>query len=174
MGVRGGGEGGVAVTLARVTLDVHVRALTRGMWPACTLEWRSQAAAHWGRLVMQSQRAPLICCHCVLVWCQHRGWPLPHPPPPSPNPSPGLSSLCREMAGVSEGRIHLQCVLYNVSLTMQPQIRDACDESFMPTFSSSSTNADYPPPPLQLPSSSARAHAHALSHGHVHTRMSLR
>lgn len=27
-----------AVTLGWVIFDVHVKALTRGMWPACTLE----------------------------------------------------------------------------------------------------------------------------------------
>lgn len=42
---------------------------------------------------------------------------------------------------------------------MQPQIRDVCDESFMRTFSSSSTKPPTPPP---LP------HGHTHSHDHVH------
>lgn len=99
-----------AVTLGWVILDVHVKALTRGMWPACTLESGSQAVQHWGQVVMQSQRVLLICSHYVLVWCHTRMPPVA--PAPLPHPS-------AEMTLVSEGRIHLQCVLYNISLTMQ-------------------------------------------------------
>lgn len=124
------------VTLGRVIFDVHVKALTRGMWPACTLESGSRAAQHRGQVVMQSQRVLLICSHYVLVWCHTRM------PPVAPTPLPHPSA---EMTLVSEGRIHLQCVLYNISLTMQSWIRDICDESFIK------------PPPIFL------FHVHRLS-----------
>lgn len=116
---------GGAVTLGWVIFDVHVKALTRGMWLACTLESGSQAEQHLGQVVMQSQRVLLICSHYVLVWCHTRMPPVA--PALLPHPS-------AEMTQVSPGRIHLQCVLYNISLTMQSRIRDIYDESFMPTL----------------------------------------
>lgn len=121
-GLQTGGRGGLgkqAVTLGWVIFDVHVKASTRRMWPACALESGLQAAQHWGQVVMQSQRAPLICSHCVLVWCHTRM--APDAPAPSPRPlflHPNTHPSA-EMTLVSEGRIHLQCVLYNISLTMQ-------------------------------------------------------
>jgi len=85
---REGGRGRKgAVTLGWVIFDVHVKALTRGMWPACTLESGVQAALHWGQVVMQSQRVLLIHSHYVLVWCHTRM------PPCRPGPTP--PSLCR-------------------------------------------------------------------------------
>lgn len=81
-------EGG-AVTLGWVIFDVHVKALTRGMWPACTLESGSQAVQHWGQVVMQSHRVLLICSHYVLVWCHKRMPPVA--PASLPHPSAGMT-----------------------------------------------------------------------------------
>lgn len=150
-GGRKGGGGG-AVTLGWVIPDVHVKALTRGMWPACTLDWSSEAAQHRGQVVMQSQRVLLICSHCVLVCCHTKMPPVASAPLPHPS---------AEMTLVGEGRIHLQCVLYNISLTMQSWIRDICDESFIKTFS----------PHLSFPCAQASL-GPGSPHAHVSVRMS--
>lgn len=75
-----------AVTLGWVIFDVHVKALTRGMWPACTLEASSQAAAlgTGSNAVPESAAHLLTLCTCL----------VPHKDAPC-RPSSTPPSLCR-------------------------------------------------------------------------------
>lgn len=84
---------GVAVTLGWVISDVHVKALTRGMWPACTLERGLAGSAALGtgsNAVPESAAHLLALCSCLVP---HKNAPSPppyRPPPPRLHPP----SLC--------------------------------------------------------------------------------
>lgn len=73
------GEGVVAVTLGWVISDEHVKALTRGMWPARTLKRGLAGSATLGtasNAVPESAAHLLALCSCL----------VPHKDPPPPPP----------------------------------------------------------------------------------------
>lgn len=97
-----------AVTLARVILDVHVKALTRGNVAGLYIRVELTGSAALGtgsNAVPRSAAHPLALCTCLVP---HKDAPLPSPqPPPLHSPIP----LQKWLKSVREESIYNVCFI---------------------------------------------------------------